>query len=57
LIRQEQEEVKKFNIQALNEDAKEPADKAENIILEGASLEPTTTGGIDSLPITPLNLS
>lgn len=43
--------VKKFNIQALNEDARELAAKAENIILEGASLEPTTTeGGIDSLP-------
>ena len=29
---------KKFNIQAINEDTKKLADKAENIICEGASL-------------------
>jgi hypothetical protein len=40
-----------FNIQPLNEDAKELAAKAENIICEGASLAPTeVAGGIDSLP-------
>jgi len=40
-----------FNIHALNEDAKELASKAENIICEGASLAPTeVAGGIDSLP-------
>lgn len=40
-----------FNIQPLNEDAKELAYKAENIICEGASLAPTeVAGGIDALP-------
>lgn len=40
-----------FNIQPLNEDAKELAYKAENIICAGASLEPTVVaGGIDALP-------
>jgi hypothetical protein len=32
---------KNFKVQALNEETRELADKAENIILEGASLEPT----------------
>lgn len=35
--------AKNFKVQALNEETKELADKAENIILEGASLEPTGT--------------
>ena len=40
-----------FNVQPLNEDAKELAYKAENIICEGASLAPTEkSGGIDALP-------
>lgn len=40
-----------FTIQALNDDTRELADKAENIIQEGGSLEPTAVaGGIDSLP-------
>lgn len=40
-----------FNVQPLNEDAKELAYKAENIICEGASLAPTeVAGGIDALP-------
>ncbi|MDF5732050.1 MAG: hypothetical protein PUP92_29630 [Rhizonema sp. PD38] len=40
-----------FTIQALNDETRELADKAENIIREGGSLEPTTVaGGIDSLP-------
>lgn len=43
--------VKNFAIQALNDETRELADKAENIIREGGSLEPTTVqGGIDSLP-------
>ncbi len=44
-------QVKKFTIQSLNEETRELAEKAENIIQEGLSLEPTTVkGGIDSLP-------
>ena len=40
-----------FNVQPLNEDAKELAYKAENIICEGASLAPTeVAGGIDAMP-------
>ena len=41
-----------FNVQPLNEDAKELAYKAENIICEGASLAPTKVEeqGIDALP-------
>ncbi|MFM7372312.1 MAG: hypothetical protein ACKO2Z_31910, partial [Sphaerospermopsis kisseleviana] len=35
--------AKNFKGQALNEETKELADKAENIIVEGASLEPTQT--------------
>ncbi len=43
--------AKNFTIQSLNEETKQLAEKAENIIQEGASLEPTTVrGGIDSLP-------
>jgi len=43
--------ARRFNIQPLNDETRELADKAENIILEGESLEPTTViGGIDGLP-------
>jgi len=50
-IRQEQEVRSKNQYSSSEVETKELADKAENIILEGASLEPTTTeGGIDSLP-------
>ncbi|MFM6308914.1 MAG: hypothetical protein ACKPGB_11680, partial [Dolichospermum sp.] len=34
---------KNFQVQPLNDDTKNLADKAENIILEGNSLEPTNT--------------
>lgn len=42
----------KFTIQPLNEDAKNLAAKAENIICQGESLEPTyvQVGGLDALP-------
>lgn len=44
-------QAKSYTIQALNDETRELADKAENIIREGGSLEPTTVqGGIDSLP-------
>ncbi len=40
-----------FTIQSLNDETRELAEKAENIIREGGSLEPTTVaGGIDRLP-------
>lgn len=40
-----------IKLQALNDETRELAEKAENIILEGESLEPTTVeGGIDALP-------
>ena len=45
--------AKNFNVQPLNEDAKELAYKAENIICEGLTLEPTgyvIKGGVDALP-------
>jgi hypothetical protein len=42
---------KNIKLQALNDETRDLAEKAENIILEGASLEPTTLeGGIDALP-------
>jgi hypothetical protein len=43
--------VKHVKLQALNDDTRELAEKAENIILQGESLEPTRVeGGIDALP-------
>ena len=43
--------AKKYTIQALNDETRELATKAENIIVEGASLEPNDIrGGIYSLP-------
>ncbi|AHJ29322.1 hypothetical protein PN465_05040 [Nodularia spumigena CS-584] len=49
---------KKFNIQAINEDTKKLADKAENIICEGASLEPTGSHvrNIYELPVYSFNI-
>lgn len=45
---------KKFNIIPLNDDARQLADKAENIICQGECLEPTVIGGeiksVDDLP-------
>jgi hypothetical protein len=47
----QQVKPKKFTIYPLNEDTKKLAEKAENIIYEGDSLEPTTVAeGIDGLP-------
>lgn len=45
-------QAKNYNVQPLNEDTKQLAEKAENIILEGEALEPTVVqvGGIDDLP-------
>jgi hypothetical protein len=43
--------VNHIELQALNDETRELAEKAENIILQGASLEPTRVeGGIDALP-------
>jgi hypothetical protein len=43
---------KRIKLQALNEETRELAEKAENIIIEGESLEPTAVkGGIDALPL------
>ena len=42
---------KGVKLQSLNDETRDLAEKAENIILEGESLEPTTVeGGIDALP-------
>ena len=45
----------KFNIQPLGDDSREIADKAENIICQGASFEPNKIGGmiktVDDLPL------
>jgi hypothetical protein len=42
---------KNIKLQPLNDETRDLAEKAENIILEGESLEPTTVeGGIDGLP-------
>lgn len=44
--------VKNIKLQALNDETRELAEKAENIILGGASLAPTqVAGGIDDLPL------
>lgn len=44
--------VKNIKLQPLNDETRELAEKAENIILGGASLEPTRVeGGIDALPL------
>jgi len=49
--RRKGKKVRNIKLQALNDDTRELAEKAENILLEGASLEPTgLTGGIDLLP-------
>jgi len=49
--------VKNFSIQAVNDETRTLAARAENIILEGASLEPTTVeGGIDGLPFYSFNI-
>jgi hypothetical protein len=45
--------TKKYTIQAVNDETKKLAEQAENIIVEGASLEPTSVNvrSIDSLPV------
>lgn len=40
-----------FQVHALNDDTKQLAEKAENIIMEGASLEPNYVRTIDHLPV------
>lgn len=49
---------KNWKIQAINEDTRKLADKAENIIMEGASLEPTSTHvrTIYELPVYSFNI-
>ncbi|WP_346294244.1 hypothetical protein [Sphaerothrix gracilis] len=48
---------KGLTVKALNDETRELADKAENIILEGESLEPTRVeGGIDALPFYSLGI-
>ncbi len=51
---------KKFNIQPLGDDSREIADKAENIICQGASFEPNKIGGliktVDDLPLYSFNI-
>jgi Double-GTPase 1 len=50
----------KFNIQPLGDDSREIADKAENIICQGASFEPNKIGGltktVDDLPLYSFNI-
>ncbi len=50
--------AKNFKIQAINEDTKNLADKAETIILEGGSLEPTgvLVKSIDDVPVYSFNI-
>ncbi|MEG3955906.1 TRAFAC clade GTPase domain-containing protein [Microcoleus sp. herbarium2] len=51
---------KKFNIQPLGDDSKDIAEKAENIICQGASFEPNKIGGmtkgVDDLPLYSFNI-
>ncbi len=49
---------KKFNVEPLNDETKQLADKAANLILEGEALEPTVVdvGGIDDLPFYSFNI-
>jgi len=53
-----QQKQKKLRVQAINDDTKKLAEKAENIILEGASLEPSITqvNTIDDLAVYSFNI-
>lgn len=52
---------KNFSLQPLNDDSREIADKAENIICQGESVEPTVIGdaiqSVDDLPVYSFNIA